>query len=58
MITPSEIKGKLNSNKITIAFHPLIIRICLAVRDNEILITCYVYVVGIAIWMPQLVILK
>lgn len=25
-----------------VVFHPLIIKICLAVRDNQILITCYV----------------
>jgi len=54
----SEIKEKLSLNMITSAFNPLIIRISLAVRYNEILITCYVYVVRVAVWMPQLVILK
>lgn len=46
---------KLNTNEIstiTIGFHPLIFRVSLAVRDNQILITCYVYVVCVAVRMP------
>jgi hypothetical protein len=48
----------LNKMMLTIFFWQWIIGISLAVRNNQILITCYAYVVRIAVRVPQLVIFK